>query len=117
MRNKISIQPKVKYLIDECVSFNSTGLTKRNAIKSTEFLPPGTPDDEILKVLQKHDLLLITADLKFAFKTAMKNKQAFYQTQEGERYRIRGKLVATNCSFKKTGLSSYLLQNDTIVIP
>ncbi len=115
-RTSTQIDPRIKYFIDECVSFKSTGLTKKNAIYSKEILPPGAPDDEILKVVQKHNLLLITADLRFAVKTAVKNKQAFYQTQEGERYRLRGKIVTTNLFSKKAQLN-YLLTHDSIVLP
>ncbi len=110
------LNPKIKYLVDECVSFKSTGLTKKNAIYSKEILPVGTSDDEILKVVQKYNLLLITADLRFAVKTAVKNKQAFYQTQEGERYRLRGKIVSTNL-FSKVELANYLLTHDSIILP
>ncbi len=116
MKQLSTLNPKIKYLVDECVSFKSTGLTKRNAIKSTDILSKGSPDDAILKVVQKHNLLLVTADLRFAVKTAVKNKQAFYQTQEGERYRLRGKIVSTNCISKKA-LTDYLLTHDSIVLP
>ncbi len=118
MLSEVSPNPKIKYLIDECVSFNSTGLTKRNAIKSTEFLPPGTPDDEILKVIQKHNLLLVTADLRFAFKTSFTTRKTFYVTQDGKRYRLTAKLVAVNCfANQNTKLTNYLKENETIVIP
>ena len=89
-RTFTQLNPKIKYLVDECVSLKCTGLTKRNAIKSSEIFPSGTPDDEILKFIQKHGLHLITADIRFALKTAMIEKKADYFTQEGERYRLRG---------------------------
>ena len=119
MKQKLStLNPKIKYLVDECVSFKATGLTKRNAIKATEILSKGCPDDEILKVVQKHRLHLITADLRFALKTSFTTGKAFYETQDGERYRLTAKLVAVN-SFRNQNkkLTNYLKENDTIIIP
>ena len=116
-RTLAQLNPKIKYLVDECVSFKCTGLTKRNAIKSSEIFPPGTPDDEILKFIQKHGLHLITADIRFALKTAMIEKRADYFTQEGERYRLRGKFIAPNYFTKIYKLTDYCQSNDMIVIP
>jgi len=118
MKKLDTLNPKIKYLLDECVSFKTTGLTKRNAITSKEILPTGTPDDEILKAIQKHNLLLITADLRFSFKTSITTGKAFYQTQDGERYRLTAKLVAINYfRYQNKKLTNYLKENETIVIP
>ena len=118
MKQLDSLNPKIKYLVDECVSFKSTGLNKRNAIRSREILPPGTSDDEILKAVQKHNLLLITADLRFAFKTSFTTKKVYYVTQDGERYRLTAKLVAINYfRYQNKKLTNYLKENETIVIP
>ena len=109
---------RLNFLVDECLPISVQEFISGEYIHSTELLPHGALDNEVLEEAQKNNLILITADRKLALKIAMDNQKVIFQNQNGERFLLHGKFLGNHsnqpCIEFKT---KYLLKNNLIVVP
>lgn len=109
---------RLNFLVDECLPVSVQELISGEYIHSTELLPHGAPDNEVLEQAQKNNLILVTADMKLALKIAMDNQKVIFQNQNGERFLVHGKFIGTNLNQSNLEIKTkYLLKNNLIVVP
>ncbi len=101
-KNKIK---NAKYILDE----NCT--TKDNDL-SPEFLPSsvlikiGTPDWRVLEIAREYNLIVITRDKGLVLRGISEGEDVVYQTDWGDRYHVKAKLIQKGCEATKYYISS-----------
>ena len=106
----------MKYLVDACISLKKQFIKNNtNILLSRHVLGEGAPDHEILDYAIKKNLILVTNDMKFALRTAMRNHPVYYNGYQGG-FKIKAETMeeAVRFSDDKT---FYLLENDQVMIP
>ena len=105
----------MKYLIDECMGLKKQLIKNKDILLSRDVLGEGTPDSEILDYVIKKNLILVTNDMKFALRTAMKKQSVLFYGGIGKSFTIHAEETpGAKFSGSKT---FYLLENDKVVIP
>ena len=105
----------MKYLIDECMGLKKQLIKNKDILLSRDVLGEGTPDSEILDYAVKKNLILVTNDMKFALRTAMKHHPVLYTGFQGG-FKISAE--RTDDAVRFCGSKTfYLLENDKVVIP
>lgn len=90
-----------RFLLDEGIQ------PKRSFNLSPKFLPlraiarPGSPDWIVLERAKEMDLIVITEDKGFITRAISEGETIIYQTEWGDRFEVRSKLIETGCRSKK----------------
>ena len=106
---------KPKYLIDACLSLKKGVCDGSEFVLAQDVLGEGTPDSEVLDYAMKKNLVLITNDMKFALRIAMKNQTALFYTRGGKSFLINAQ--ETPSAKFSDSLSFYAVENDEVVMP
>lgn len=110
--------PKLRFLIDECVSISVADFISKQAIHSTEILPHGAPDDIVFSEANKMDLVIVTADHGLILRALVAQKSIIFQNPKGERYHIQTELIEKRYSRKSISKTTqYLLLNEEVIFP
>ena len=96
VRNSIK---SAKYLLDEnCgkdANHNPEYLFFRNLVS------PGTPDWLVLEIAREYNLIITTRDKGLILRAISEGEEIVYQTEWGDRYHVKAKLIQTGCEVKK----------------
>ncbi len=105
----VSTQPernKPRFVLDENIQ------TKYNFKLSPKYLPlrvvawPGAPDWVVLERAKEMDLIVITPDKGLITRAISEGQTIIYQTDWGDRFEVKGRLVERGNKIMKRHLSS-----------
>ena len=92
---------KPRFLLDE-------GIQPKYSFKlAPKFLPlraiarPGSPDWIVLERAKEMELIVITEDKGFIARAISEGEVIIYQTEWGDRFEVRSRLIETGCRSKK----------------
>ena len=101
VRNSIK---SAKYLLDEnCgkdANHNPEYLFFRNLVS------PGTPDWLVLEKAREHNLIINTRDKGLVLRAISEGDDIVYQTEWGDRFHVKAKLIQQGCVAKKYNVTS-----------
>lgn len=113
---------KPRYLLDECIQTKDEKIREKfGFVNSTEIIPSGSTDDEVLRAASRRKLIVITKDVQFVFRTLIQGKPIIYQNNKHERILLELKSkpkIEKNCHLKyRDFTTSHILHSNNVVIP
>lgn len=115
-------QNRPRYLLDECVQ-NGDEQTRRmfGFVNSSEIIPAGSADEDVLKAASRRRLIIITKDVQFVLQTLIKGKPIIYQNYKHERICLELKnkpKIERDCHLKyRDFTTSYIIHSGKITLP
>ena len=115
-------QNKPQFLLDECVQTKDARIRKKfGFINSTEIIPSGSTDEDVLKTASRRNLRIITADIRFVLEILTQGKPVIFENHKHERIHLIPKnkpKIEKNCHLKyKHYTTYYILHSGKIVMP
>ncbi|MEM4379768.1 MAG: hypothetical protein QXL01_03675 [Thermoplasmatales archaeon] len=84
---------KPTFLLDENIGDRNGGLPRCQCVLARQIVKPGTPDDILFEEAVKRNLIIVTHDVKFVLRAAIKGKNIIYEDDDGFRFLIPGKAI------------------------
>jgi len=106
---------KARYILDECLNLAEYCYKSKDTVFSQDIFGMGATDDTIIDYAIKKNLIPITKDLGFTFKTALNNHPVIFRLKDGRYIKIKGKEV--DMTKFNNSLTFYILDSDKVIIP
>ena len=106
------------FFLDACVAQGIKDLSSEQHMFSSDVIPHNASDDTVFEEAKKRNRIVVTKDIGFIVKTLIKNESIVFQTKDGKRILLAGKLIDEDCPHRSVGKKTkYLLKNNEIVVP
>jgi len=105
-----------KFLLDENIDPRIEEYESSNYLKSVCILGPGVPDEQVFNYAKKHNLIVVTRDIRFAFHMILSgHKTVFVETPTNKTTLVDPK-IDVNPKYSSP-ITEYLQRTNSIIIP